>query len=71
VLERDRQPCRGERRHPHRERGQGEHQLINADLARMLSGQTADQAAPAARADGRRAFAILGEGIGDYARRAT
>jgi AcrR family transcriptional regulator len=46
-------------------------QLINANLARMLSGQTADQAAPAARADGRQAFAILGGGIGDYARRAT
>jgi hypothetical protein len=44
-------------------------QLINTNLARMLAGQTADEAQPAALDDARRAFAMLGDGIGDYARR--
>jgi AcrR family transcriptional regulator len=43
-------------------------QLINANLARMLAGQTADEAQPAAVADAGRAFAMLSDGIGEYAR---
>jgi AcrR family transcriptional regulator len=44
-------------------------QLNNANLARMLNGQTAAEATDAALADARDAFGLLADGIGDYARR--
>ena len=44
-------------------------QLTNANLARMLAGQSADEAEPVAIADAHQAFALLAGGLGDYARR--
>jgi AcrR family transcriptional regulator len=46
-------------------------QLNNANLARMLNGQTAAQATDAALSDAREAFGLLAGGIGGYARRAS
>jgi AcrR family transcriptional regulator len=41
-------------------------QLISANAARMLAGQTADEAAPAAIADAELAFELLSTGLGCY-----
>jgi hypothetical protein len=41
-------------------------QLISANAARMLAGQTAEEAAPAAIAESELAFELLGTGIGRY-----
>lgn len=45
-------------------------QLINANVARMIAGQSAAEAEPQARADAEAAFAMLAGGIAGYARRA-
>jgi hypothetical protein len=41
-------------------------QLISANAARMLAGQTADEVAPAAIAEAELAFVLLSTGVGRY-----